>query len=135
MSARRGTHFLVATLGLVALATGCTGPSTDEAFCSQVEVVQAAGPLFPARTDGEPVPNPDALEAILGLGDHRPEEISEEISLLVEAAESLSDQAQQRLGQTAQVQPPESRWSRSAVESAQRAVIAYAAQTCAIDLQ
>lgn len=116
------------------LMAGCSGPSTDDAFCSQVQNVQAAGPLFPARTDGEPVPDPVALEAIIGLADHRPDAISDDIIVVVEAAQALSAQAQQRLGQTAQVQPPESRWSRSAVESAQRAVIHYAAQTCEIDL-
>lgn len=134
MATERGARWLAVALCVTLTATACGGPSTDEAFCSQVQIVQAAGPLFPARTDGEPVPNAEALEAIVGLSDHRPEAIADDLDLLVEAAQSLNEEARQRLGQTAQVQPPERRWSRSAVESAQRAVIEYAAQTCDIDL-
>lgn len=119
-------------LGVIA---GCSGSSTDEAFCRQIEVVQAAGPLFPARTDGEPVPNPETLEALVGLAEHRPDAIAEEVSVLVESAQALSAEAEARLGRTAQVDPPNSRWNRTVVESAQTAVISYAAETCDIDLR
>ncbi len=120
---------------LVAGALGaCSGPSAADGFCDQVTVVQQAGPLFPARTDGEPVPNSTALAAIEGLADHRPEPIAEAIDVLIDEARSLSIQAQERLGQSAQVDPPNRRWSQSAVESAQSAVIAYAAEHCDIGL-
>jgi hypothetical protein len=130
-------HLLHAGLTLLvgaAALSACGGPSADEVFCERVAEVQQAGPLFPARTDGEPVAEPAALAALERLAERRPDEIDAELGILVDEARALVDDAEQRMGREAQVSPPSGRWSRSAVESAQSAVSSYAALTCDIDL-
>lgn len=124
----------VAALAVAATLAACSGQSADEAFCDQVGEVQAAGALFPSRTDGEPVPNDAALVAIEGLAEGPPAEIENEVQVLVDESRRLVAGAEERLGRTPQVQTPSRRWSRTAVESAQSAVIRYAASSCDIDL-
>ena len=118
---------------LVTGLSGCWGSSDDEAFCAQLRVSQDAGPLFPPRTDGEPVPNRAALEALIELGRVAPAEIREDVQVLVDEAEALVADAESRQ-KGAQLSPQTSRWSRSVVVSAQRAVFRYSVASCDIDL-
>lgn len=125
--------FTVTALMAVGLAA-CSRPSAAGAFCDRLTAVQEAGPLFPSRTDGEPVPNLAALAAIEELADRPPDIVAEHVQVLVDEARSLASQAAARMGQTAQVEAPERRWSRNVVESAQSAVAGYAQEECGIEL-
>jgi hypothetical protein len=118
---------------LVLLVVGCAGESPEVAFCSRLEEVREAGPLFPARTDGEPVPDPRVLELLEALATDAPAEIVDELAVLVEEARVLVAEAQDRRAGTS-TSATTDRWSRSVVEQAQRAAFDYARSTCDIDL-
>ncbi|MFP3905747.1 MAG: hypothetical protein ACLFWR_01845 [Acidimicrobiales bacterium] len=130
---RRTRIFAVlATTGLVVALAGCSGSAT-EAFCERVAVAHEVGPLFPARTDGEPVANLDALDALEQLAAAAPDEIDDEAGVLVDEARALVAEARARR-ENSFTSPDSDRWSRRAVEQAQSAVFEYAATQCDIDL-
>lgn len=115
------------------LALGGCSDSTTDAFCERAGVAHEVGPLFPARTDGEPVANLDALDALEQLAAAAPEEIDDDVGVLVDEAQALVVEARARR-ENSFTSPDRDRWSRRAVEQAQSAVFEYAATHCDIDL-
>lgn len=120
------------TLALLAASVAC-GPSEIDQFCDRVAELQAAGPLFPARTDGEPVPDPDVIEAIEAMAAAAPSDIAEEAEVLADEARALVAEAESRRTNQSHSATTD-RWSPSAVEQAQIAVISYADTECGLDL-
>lgn len=124
-------------------AGACSDEPSVEAFCDAVEQVVAAGPLFPDRTDGEPVADLDALAALRDMTDAAPGEIETHTSVLLAEAEGLAAEAAQRVDATQgsassvtpTTEPPTTpRPQRAQVESAQAEVTAFVADECDIDL-
>jgi hypothetical protein len=131
----------LAVLCAAALVAACTDEPDDEAFCAAAERTVAAGPLFPDRTDGEPVAEPDALAALEDLAEASPDAIAGEVEvLLAEAralvadAEARQDPGESTTSTTVTGSEASERPTRSEVDAAQSAVVAYASDTCAIDL-
>jgi hypothetical protein len=146
---RRHRGLLAAALGAVALlVASCSDGGTVEAFCEQVEATVDAGPLFPDRTDGEPVPSAEGLEAIEELADAAPDEISDAVDVLVAEAEALVAEAADRVTTTTggdaaddggadEPDPADAdgaRPARADVEAAQAEVIAFIDRECEVDL-
>jgi hypothetical protein len=125
------------------MAGACSDGSSVEAFCDQLDDTIAAGPLFPDRTDGEPVPSADALAAIDDLADVAPDEIRGSVEVLVTEANALVADATERDATTTtgddddepvDRSPSETHPPRADVEAAQAAVTAYAAAECGVTL-
>lgn len=117
---------------LLGLLTACSG-SSSEAFCDRATTAHQAGPLFPARTDGAPLPNLEALTALEAMADAAPSEIAAEMQVLVDEAQALVRAAQVRRENGSSF-PDNDRWSQRAVERAQSAVIDYSDTHCDIVL-
>jgi hypothetical protein len=118
-------------LGLA--ASGCWFGDDPNAFCEQLVATRDAGPIFPARTDGRIEPDLEALDRLHALAATAPGEIADELEILVDDADDLVRSAQNP-AERGSSSAGSGRWSRSVVESAQRAVFRYAADTCDIDL-
>lgn len=129
----RGTTSLLCTIIVMTALVACSGSSID-AFCDRAETAAEIGPLFPARTDGEPVPDLAALAALEAMAEVSPDELADDMDVLVETGRALADQARARRENGSEV-PDSSRWSRRAVEQAQRAVLDYIAAGCDLDLR
>jgi hypothetical protein len=127
----------VTVLLLVAILGACSGDGED-AFCERVTATREAGPLFPPRTDGEPIPNLLALEAIVAMGDTvppgAPDEVRDALKVLVDEAIRLVDDAEARLTGAAPAVTPDTSRGRRAVAASQTVVVEYIAVTCDIDL-
>lgn len=140
-SSHRRLAALATAVALVAVAACSDGRST-EAFCDQVEATLSAGPLFPDRTDGEPVPSADALDAIEELGDVAPDEIRDAVDVLVAEAGALVAEAEDRNttttdrdeGDDGASEDAPARPEREAVDAAQSEVVAFAERECEVDL-
>lgn len=117
---------------LVVLAAAC-GPSELDAYCERVDELAASGPLFPTRTDGEPVPDLDALEAIEAVAEAAPSEIADEATVLADEARALVEEAEARRANRS-IPETSDRWSPSVVEQAQNAVIEHVDAECGLDL-
>jgi hypothetical protein len=128
----RGTTSLLCTLILSTALVACSESSVD-AFCDRAETAAEIGPVFPARTDGEPVPDLAALAALEAMAEAAPDELVDEMEVLVDTARALTDQARARQENGSEA-PDSGRWSRRAVDQAQRAVLDYIAAHCDIDL-
>lgn len=132
---------MAAATVIIALAVACSDGRSTEAFCDQLGVTLAAGPLFPDRTDGEPVPEPDALEALEELADTAPDPVRDSVDVLLAEAEALVADASDRQDDdestttsegdesTRPTHPP-----RADVEAAQVAVTDFAVSECEVDL-
>ncbi|QGG95751.1 hypothetical protein [Actinomarinicola tropica] len=124
----------------IVLVAGCSDEPSTEAFCDAAEATVAAGPLFPSRTDGEPVPEPRALDALEALAESSPDEIDGDVDVLVREATALLVEAEARLDAststsgTTEAPATIDRPSRAEVDAAQRDVVAYAEAECGIDL-
>jgi len=138
----RRTAALALAVALSASA-GCTDEPSIEAFCDAVDAVQTAGPLFPDRTDGEPVAEPDALAALRSMAAAAPSDIAAQAEVLLAEAEGLATEAAQRseaIDSSASTTagpddaPSAPRPERAAVETAQNEVATFASDECAIDL-
>ena len=124
------------------MAGACSDGPSVEAFCDQLDDTIAAGPLFPDRTDGEPVPSADALAAIDDLADVAPDEIRGSVEVLVTEANALVADATERDATTTtggddepvDRSPSDTHPPRADVEAAQAAVTAYAADECGVTL-
>lgn len=131
----------VAAITLVALAASCSDGRSAEAFCDQLEVTLAVGPLFPDRTDGEPVPEPEALEALEDLADTAPEPVRSSVEVLLAEAQALVADATERQDRDATTTTADedaestrpTHPARADVESAQSAVTDYTVAECEID--
>jgi hypothetical protein len=125
------------------MAGSCSDGRSVEAFCDQLDDTIAAGPLFPDRTDGEPVPSVDALTAIDELADVAPDEIRSSVEVLVTEANALVADATERDATTTTADgdepidrsPSETHPPRAEVEAAQSAVTAYASAECGVSLE
>lgn len=133
----------LAVMGAAALvmASACSDDRSIEAFCDQLDVTVAAAPLFPDRTDGEPVPSADALDALHQLADVAPDEIEDSVEVLAAEADALVADVEQRAattttgadatgGATTGPTHPE----RAEVEAAQAAVAEFALTECGVTL-
>lgn len=120
-------------VGALLTGTMACGPSSLDAYCDRVAEVATVGPLFPARTDGEPVPHLEALEAIEAMAAAAPDEVADDAAVLAGAARALVDEAEARRTNRSTFDPTD-RWSPSVVEEAQNAVIDHADTECGIDL-
>lgn len=135
----RAGALAVAALALVLVGACSDEPSVEE-FCAAAEATVATGPLFPDRTDGEPVPEPDALAALEDLADRAPDEVDDPLEVLVAEARALVAEAEARAGaatgstDTSTTADAPARPSRAEVEAAQAAVVAYVTDNCALDL-
>lgn len=133
---------LGALVVVAALVGACSDEPSTESFCGAAERTVAAGPLFPDRTDGEPVAEPDALAALEDLASSSPDEISAEVDVLLAEARALVADAEARVdaASSSTTGPPSTsdesapRPSRAEVDAAQSAVVAYVAGTCDLDL-
>lgn len=138
MTVRRALGTLCAAAVLLG---ACSDEPSTESFCGAAERTIAAGPLFPDRTDGEPVAEPDALAALEDLAASSPDEISDEVAVLLAEARALVADAEARLdasssttGQPSTTTDAPTRPDRAEVDAAQAAVVAYASENCDLDL-
>lgn len=135
-----GTRAAAATVAALVLLGACTDEPSVESFCAAAEATVASGPLFPDRTDGEPVAEPDALVALEELAGAAPDEVDAEVDVLVAEARALVAEAEARVDGTSASTPTSTvadaptRPSRAEVEAAQVAVVAYVADNCELDL-
>jgi hypothetical protein len=124
---------LVALLALVGLG-GCSDDDGDATrFCEDLAAFRDQGPIFPTRADGAREPDLRALDRLRELADHSPSEVRDDLATLVGYAEDLVRESQIGTESGSSFSAGD-RWSRSVVESAQSAVIQYAASTCDLDL-
>ncbi len=122
------------------LVVACSDGRSVESFCDQVAVTLAVGPLFPDRTDGEPVADPDALDALVELAEVAPGDIADQVEVLVAEARALVADAESRRqttttgtsGAADEAEAPHP--DRAAVDAAQAAVAAYVDAECDIDV-
>ncbi len=131
-----------AAAAVLIVSSACSDDGKSvEAFCDQLDVAVAAAPLFPDRTDGEPVPSADALEALHQLADVAPGEIEDSVEVLAAEAEALVADVERRAattttgadatdGETTGPTHPE----RAEVEAAQAAVAEFALTECGVTL-
>lgn len=125
---------------LIATGASCSDGRSVEAFCDQIEATVDAGPLFPDRTDGEPVPSVEALDAIDELADVAPDAIAPSVEVLSAEAQALVADAERRDDATTTGTDDESTTgathpTRAEVEAAQVAVADYSADECGVDLR
>lgn len=139
---RRPSTPLVGLALAAAIASGAcsSGPSVEE-FCAAADATRDAGPLFPDRTDGEPVPEPDALAALEDLAASSPGTIEDEVDVLLAEARALVADAEARTGgattssaTTTTSGDPLPRPTRAEVTEAQSAVVAYIDEECDLDV-
>ena len=133
---------VVASLGLL---VACSDGRSVEAFCDQVAVTLAVGPLFPDRTDGEPVADPDALDALVELADVAPDDIADDVDVLVAEARALVAEASARrqttttgaasTGESTTTTASPNRPERAEVDAAQAAVADYVDTECDLDVR
>ncbi|MGY6502712.1 MAG: hypothetical protein ACXIVQ_17675 [Acidimicrobiales bacterium] len=132
----RSSHRVAVTAvfaALVVLTAACTGDST-EAFCRAAEATRSAGPLLPDRADGAPIVDASALAAIEDLADDVPEEIADDVDVVVAEARGLAAEIAGRDDGGLGPPPTGDRPERPAVEQAQARVVRYVADECGIDL-
>ena len=116
------------------LLGACSSDDGVNAFCQRLDATWDQGPIFPTRTDGEPVPDLEALERLQQLAAAAPEEIAEAFKVVAEHAEDLVQEAQIRTESGSSI-AGSGRWSQSVVESSQSAVLQWADDSCDIDLR
>ena len=124
---------LIVALVLLVSALGACSESPIDAFCDRARTASEVGPLFPARTDGEPVPDLEALSGLEAMAAAAPSEIAPEMQILADEAQALVNEVENR-EKNGSFFPPSDRSSRRAVERAQSAVIDYSDTHCDVVL-
>jgi hypothetical protein len=136
----------IATSAFAALLTvallGCSDERCTEAFCDQLDATIATGPLFPDRTDGEPVPEPDAMAALEELSEVAPDAIRDDVEVLVAEGRALVADADERdaatttstdAGPDDDTTTRPTHPARADVEAAQVSVATFSADECGVD--